>query len=40
MTGGMDVYGTMPNPDQQKQIDDLINQGMNPDDATAQVMGG
>jgi len=40
MTGGMDVYNAMPNPDQQKQINDLVNQGMNPDDATMQVMGG
>ncbi len=41
MTNGMDVYGNpMPNVDQQKQIDDLVSQGMNVDDATTQVMGG
>jgi hypothetical protein len=41
LTGGFNIGENMgPDVNQQKQIDDLVNQGMGMDEATMQVMGG
>jgi hypothetical protein len=41
LMGGFNTGENMgPDANQQKQIDDLVAQGMNQDEATMQVMGG